>query len=104
MNIQKAIGLVSVFIASMNCFALKAQKTGQYNNLNPNLGCIYKLFDFYAQFRRSYPARGVIHTHIDRIKADRCYIGAYLACQFNNRGWLVPGRAPFSFSQTSFLK
>ncbi|MCL6218990.1 glycoside hydrolase family 172 protein [Zunongwangia pacifica] len=50
---------------------------------------------FHAQFRRSHPTEGAIHTLVDGIKGKGQYVGTYLAWQVNNRGWWGEGEIKF---------
>ena len=50
---------------------------------------------FHAQFRRSNPTEGSIHTLIDGIKGKGHYVGTYLAWQVNNKGWWGEGEIKF---------
>lgn len=50
---------------------------------------------FHAQFRRSHPTEGAIHTLVDGIKGKGHYVGTYMAWQVNNRGWWGEGEIKF---------
>ncbi|MGY5850119.1 glycoside hydrolase family 172 protein [Salegentibacter sp. F14] len=50
---------------------------------------------FHAQFRRSNPTEGAIHTLVDGIKGKGHYVGTYMAWQVNNRGWWGEGEIKF---------
>lgn len=50
---------------------------------------------FHAQFRRSNPTEGSIHTLVDGIEGEGQYVGTYLAWQVNNRGWWGEGEIKF---------
>ncbi|GGF25373.1 glycoside hydrolase family 172 protein [Echinicola rosea] len=50
---------------------------------------------FHAQFRRSHPTEGAIHTLVDGIKGKGHYVGTYIAWQVNNRGWWGEGEIKF---------
>ncbi|WP_206684081.1 glycoside hydrolase family 172 protein [Pontibacter beigongshangensis] len=50
---------------------------------------------FHAQFRRSNPTEGSIHTLIDGIKGKGHYVGTYMAWQVNNKGWWGEGEIKF---------
>lgn len=49
----------------------------------------------HAQFRRSNPTVGSIHTLVDGIKGKGHYVGTYIAWQVNNRGWWGEGEMKF---------
>ena len=49
----------------------------------------------HAQFRRSNPTTGAIHTLVDGIRGKGHYVGTYLAWQVNNRGWWGEGEIKF---------
>ncbi|MDT0678509.1 glycoside hydrolase family 172 protein [Autumnicola musiva] len=49
----------------------------------------------HAQFRRSNPTKGSIHTLVDGIKGKGHYVGTYLAWQVNNKGWWGEGEIKF---------
>lgn len=50
---------------------------------------------FHAQFRRSNPTEGSLHTLVDGIKGNGQYVGTYMAWQVNNRGWWGEGEIKF---------
>jgi hypothetical protein len=50
---------------------------------------------FHAQFRRSNPTTGAIHTLVDGIKGKGQYVGTYLAWNVNNNGWWGEGEIKF---------
>lgn len=50
---------------------------------------------FHAQFRRSNPTEGALHTLVDGIKGKGHYVGTYIAWQVNNRGWWGEGEIKF---------
>jgi len=50
---------------------------------------------FHAQFRRSNPTQGALHTLIDGIKGKGHYVGTTMAWQVNNRGWWGEGEIKF---------
>ena len=50
---------------------------------------------FHAQFRRSNPTEGSLHTLIDGVKGKGHYVGAYLGWQVNNKGWWGEGEIKF---------
>lgn len=50
---------------------------------------------FHAQFRRSNPDDGSVHTIIDGIKGKGQYVGVYLAWGVNNNGWWGEGEIKF---------
>lgn len=50
---------------------------------------------FHAQFRRSNPTEGSLHTLIDGIKGKGQYVGTYLAWQVNSKGWWGEGEIKF---------
>ena len=49
----------------------------------------------HAQFRRSNPTKGAVHTLIDGIKGKGQYVGTYLAWNVNNNGWWGEGEIKF---------
>lgn len=49
----------------------------------------------HAQFRRSNPTQGSIHTLVDGIKGKGQYVGTYLAWGVNNNGWWGEGEIKF---------
>lgn len=50
---------------------------------------------FHAQYRRSKPTEGSVHTIIDGIKGKGHYVGTYLAVGVNNDGWWGEGEIKF---------
>ncbi|MDR0891686.1 MAG: DUF2961 domain-containing protein [Mediterranea sp.] len=50
---------------------------------------------FHAQFRRSNPTEGSLHTLVDGIKGKGQYVGTYLALQPNSNGWWGEGEIKF---------
>jgi hypothetical protein len=46
---------------------------------------------FHAQYRRSNPNKGSLHTIIDGIKGKGQYVGTYMAIGVNNNGWWGEG-------------
>ncbi len=50
---------------------------------------------FHAQYRRSNPTQGSVHTIIDGIKGKGQYVGTYLAEGVNNNGWWGEGEIKF---------
>jgi len=50
---------------------------------------------FHAQFRRSNPSAGSIHTIIDGIKGKGQYVGVYMAWGVHNNGWWGEGEIKF---------
>ena len=50
---------------------------------------------FHAQYRRSHPTQGGIHTIIDGIKGKGQYVGTYLGVGVNNNGWWGEGEIKF---------
>lgn len=50
---------------------------------------------FHAQFRRSNPVQGAVHTLVDGIKGKGQYVGTYLAWGVNNNGWWGEGEIKF---------
>ena len=50
---------------------------------------------FHAQYRRSNPTQGSLHTIIDGIKGKGQYVGTYLAVGVNNIGWWGEGEIKF---------
>ncbi|MES2893106.1 MAG: glycoside hydrolase family 172 protein [Bacteroidota bacterium] len=49
----------------------------------------------HAQFRRSNPTKGSLHTLVDNIKGKGQYVGCYLAWNVNNNGWWGEGEIKF---------
>jgi hypothetical protein len=50
---------------------------------------------FHAQFRRSHPTKGSLHTLVDSIRGKGQYVGTYLAWGVNNNGWWGEGEIKF---------
>jgi hypothetical protein len=50
---------------------------------------------FHAQWRRSNPVRGGIHTILDGVAGQGQYVGTYLAWQTNSNGWWGEGEVKF---------
>ncbi|HEX7713448.1 MAG TPA: glycoside hydrolase family 172 protein [Bacillota bacterium] len=50
---------------------------------------------FHAQWRRSNPVSGAIHTILSDVKGQGQYVGTYLAWQVNNCGWWGEGEVKF---------
>lgn len=50
---------------------------------------------FHAQYRRSHPTEGSIHTIVDGIKGKGQFVGTYLAVGVNNNGWWGEGEIKF---------
>lgn len=50
---------------------------------------------FHAQYRRSNPTKGSLHTVIDGIKGKGHYVGTYMAVGVNNNGWWGEGEIKF---------
>ena len=50
---------------------------------------------FHAQFRRSNPTVGSIHTLVDNIKGKGQYVGCYMAWNVNNNVWWGEGEIKF---------
>lgn len=50
---------------------------------------------FHAQYRRSNPTEGSLHTIIDGVKGKGHYVGTYLAVGVNNTGWWGEGEVKF---------
>jgi hypothetical protein len=50
---------------------------------------------FHAQYRRSNPTEGSIHTLVDGIKGKGHYVGTYIAWGVNNNGWWGEGEIKF---------
>lgn len=49
----------------------------------------------HAQFRRSNPTTGSVHTIVDGIKGKGQYVGVYMAWGVNNNGWWGEGEIKF---------
>ncbi len=50
---------------------------------------------FHAQFRRSNPTTGSVHTIVDGIKGKGHYVGVYMAWGVSNNGWWGEGEIKF---------
>lgn len=50
---------------------------------------------FHAQFRRSNPNTGSVHTIVDGVKGKGQYVGVYMAWGVNNNGWWGEGEIKF---------
>jgi hypothetical protein len=50
---------------------------------------------FHAQFRRSNPTTGHMHTLVDSIQGQGHYVGTYMAFGANNNGWWGEGELKF---------
>ena len=50
---------------------------------------------FHAQFRRSNPTQGSIHTILDNVKGKGQYVGTFMAVGVNNNGWWGEGEIKF---------
>lgn len=50
---------------------------------------------FHAQWRRSNPVEGGLHTILDGVTGEGHYVGTYLAWQTNNNGWWGEGEVKF---------
>lgn len=50
---------------------------------------------FHAQYRRSHPTEGALHTILDGVKGKGHYVGTYLAVGVNNTGWWGEGEVKF---------
>ena len=50
---------------------------------------------FHAQYRRSNPNTGSLHTIIDGVKGKGQYVGTYMALGVNNNGWWGEGEIKF---------
>jgi hypothetical protein len=96
--------------SAFNCywkmpFRKKAKITIQ--NINTEAMRLYYQIDYtlteigddeaylHAQFRRSNPTKGAIHTLIDGIKGKGQYVGTYVAWNVNNNGWWGEGEIKF---------
>ena len=49
----------------------------------------------HAQFRRSNPVQGAVHTLLDGVRGKGHYVGTYLAWQVNSDGWWGEGEMKF---------
>ncbi|MFC0181227.1 Protein of unknown function [Pseudarcicella hirudinis] len=50
---------------------------------------------FHAQFRRSNPSKGSMHTILDGVQGKGQYVGTYIAWGVNNNGWWGEGEIKF---------
>lgn len=50
---------------------------------------------FHAQYRRSNPTKGSLHTIVDGIKGKGHYVGTYMGVSVNNNGWWGEGEIKF---------
>lgn len=50
---------------------------------------------FHAQYRRSNPTQGSVHTIVDSIKGKGQYVGTFMAVGVNNNGWWGEGEIKF---------
>lgn len=50
---------------------------------------------FHAQYRRSHPTEGSIHTLLDGVRGQGQYVGTYMGVQVNNKGWWGEGEIKF---------
>ncbi|NID13269.1 DUF2961 domain-containing protein [Fibrella aestuarina] len=50
---------------------------------------------FHAQFRRSNPTKGALHTILDGVQGKGHYVGTYMAIGVNNNGWWGEGEIKF---------
>jgi Protein of unknown function (DUF2961). len=50
---------------------------------------------FHAQYRRSNPTQGALHTILDGVNGKGHYVGTYMGVQVNNRGWWGEGEIKF---------
>jgi hypothetical protein len=50
---------------------------------------------FHAQFRRSNPTKGALHTLVDNIKGKGQYVGTFMGIGVNNNGWWGEGEIKF---------
>jgi hypothetical protein len=50
---------------------------------------------FHAQFRRSNPTQGAIHTLLDNVSGKGQYVGTYMAIGVTNNGWWGEGKIKF---------
>lgn len=96
--------------SAFNCywkmpFRKKARITVQ--NLNSEPMNLYYQVDYtltpvgddeaylHAQFRRSNPTQGALHTLVDGIQGKGHYVGTYMAWNVNNNGWWGEGEIKF---------
>jgi hypothetical protein len=50
---------------------------------------------FHAQYRRSNPNKGSLHTILDGVKGKGQYVGTFMAVGVNNNGWWGEGEIKF---------
>jgi hypothetical protein len=50
---------------------------------------------FHAQYRRSNPTKGSLHTILDNVQGKGQYVGTYMALSPNNNGWWGEGEVKF---------
>ncbi len=50
---------------------------------------------FHAQYRRSDPTQGALHTILDGVKGKGHFVGTYMGIQVNNKGWWGEGEIKF---------
>src|SRR5699024_7805628 len=50
---------------------------------------------FHAQYRKSDPTKGALHTIVDGIKGKGHYVGTFLGVGVNNNGWWGEGEVKF---------
>jgi hypothetical protein len=50
---------------------------------------------FHAQFRRSNPTKGALHTILDGVQGKGHYVGTYMAIGVKNNGWWGEGEIKF---------
>lgn len=50
---------------------------------------------FHAQYRRSNPTKGSLHTILDGVKGKGHFVGMYMGVQVNNKGWWGEGEVKF---------
>lgn len=50
---------------------------------------------FHAQFRRSNPTKGSLHTILDGVRGKGQYVGTFMAIGVNNNGWWGEGEIKF---------
>ncbi|MBQ4280243.1 MAG: DUF2961 domain-containing protein [Rikenellaceae bacterium] len=50
---------------------------------------------FHAQYRRSHPTEGALHTILDGVKGKGQFVGMYMGVQVNNKGWWGEGEVKF---------
>ncbi|HEX2535986.1 MAG TPA: glycoside hydrolase family 172 protein [Chitinophagaceae bacterium] len=49
----------------------------------------------HAQYRRSHPTKGALHTILDGVKGKGHYVGTYMAVGVHNNGWWGEGEIKF---------